>query len=145
MIPSLATIMGRIVRVILIGSLVSVLAVSLFLNVYFYLELSKTNPEEETAGSSFFSFVFGPTMQNLSEGNLYLNMTLDVVDGNLTVRAEINSDEYNPKAFLVLQFDSDNNGTIDIRYWPNMMITTIASAGMMHNFSSTQTITQEKA
>ncbi len=56
-------------------------------------------------------------MQNLTEGNLYLNMTFEVVDGNLTVKAEINDDEYTPKAFLALQFDSDNNGTIDIRYW----------------------------
>ncbi len=54
MILSLETIMGTIVRAILIGSLVSVLAVSLFFNVYFYLELPKTRLEEEVAGSSFF-------------------------------------------------------------------------------------------
>jgi len=41
-----------------------------------------------------------------------------VVGGNLTVKAEVNAGEYNPNAFLALQFDSDNNGTIDIRYWP---------------------------
>jgi hypothetical protein len=57
-------------------------------------------------------------MQNMTRGNLYLNLTFDVVEGNITVKAEINTDSYNPDAFLALQFDSDANGTIDIRYWP---------------------------
>lgn len=54
-------------------------------------------------------------MQNLTTGNLCLNLTFDVVKDNLTVKAEINADGFDPNAFLALQFDSDNNGTIDIR------------------------------
>jgi hypothetical protein len=57
-------------------------------------------------------------MQNMTRGNLYLNLTFNVVEGNITVKAEINTDSYNPDAFLALQFDSDGNGTIDLRYWP---------------------------
>jgi hypothetical protein len=57
-------------------------------------------------------------MQNITTGNLYLNLTFDTYEGNLTVKAEINADSYDSNAVLALQFDSDNNGTIDIRYWP---------------------------
>jgi hypothetical protein len=97
--------------------LICFLLVSLASNVYFYLK------DAQEAGrpmhhSSFFSFVIGPSMQNMTRGNLYLNLTFDVVEGNITVKAEINTDSYNPDAFLALQFDSDANGTIDIRYWP---------------------------
>jgi hypothetical protein len=54
-------------------------------------------------------------MQNITEGDLYLNLTFDTYNGNLTVKAEINADGYDSNAVLALQFDSDNNGTIDIR------------------------------
>jgi hypothetical protein len=88
--------------------------IALFLEGYFYLKSVEKNSEKEPH-STFFSFVFGPTMQNITSGNLYLNLTFDVVGGNLTVKAEVNADSYNPDAVLALQFDSDNNGTIDIR------------------------------
>jgi hypothetical protein len=91
------------------------LAVSLGLNGYFYLKLSSN---QQVQNGTFFSFVFSPTMQNITRGNLYLNMTFAIVDENLTVKAEVNTENYNPNAFLALQFDSDNNGTIDVPYWP---------------------------
>jgi hypothetical protein len=89
------------------------LAFSLLLSGYLYYELNKSTEHHST----FFSFVFSPKMQNLTSGNLYLNLTFDIVKGNLTVKAEVNADSYNEDAFLALQFDSDNNGTIDIRQW----------------------------
>jgi len=100
---------------ILLVVLTVCLAISLFFNGYLYYKL--TRPSEHHS-SKFFSFVFGPTQQNITKGNLYLNLTFDVVEGNLTVKAEVNADEYNSDAFLALQFDSDNNGTIDIPYLP---------------------------
>jgi len=88
------------------------LAVSLFFNGYLYFQNQLVTNEEEH-GPTFFSFAFGPAMQNLVNGTLYLNLTFDVVEGNLTVKAEVNTESYNPYASLALQFDSDNNGTID--------------------------------
>jgi len=90
------------------------LAISLGFNGYTY----KFTSDQATHHNKFFSFVFGPTMQNVTQGNLYLNMTFDIEEGNLTVKAEVNTDSYNANAFLALQFDSDNNGTIDIHYNP---------------------------
>jgi len=87
------------------------LAGSLLANVYFHFRLQHSSP-------TFFSFVWGPTAQKLVNGTLHLNLTFDVADGNLTVKAEVNAERYNPDVYLALQFDSDNNGTIDIRYWP---------------------------
>jgi hypothetical protein len=55
-------------------------------------------------------------MQKIVAGNLYLNLTFDIVEGNLTIKAEVSTDSHNSSSFLALQFDSDNNGTIDIRY-----------------------------
>lgn len=94
--------------------LIVCLALSLILNGYLYYRLTILT---ERHSPTFFSFVFSPTMQNITNGNLYLNLTFDVVEGNLTVRADVNKDSYSPDAVLALQFDSDNNGTIDIRYW----------------------------
>jgi len=102
-------------KTMLVAGLTVCLAVSLFFNGYLYYKL--TRPLEHYS-PTFFSFVFGPTMQNITSGNLYLNLTFDIVEGNLTVKAEVNTDSYNRYAALALQFDSDNNGTIDIRYWP---------------------------
>ena len=102
-------------KTMLVAGLTVCLAVSLFFNGYLYYKLTRSL---EHYSPTFFSFVFGPTMQNITSGNLYLNLTFDIVEGNLTVKAEVNAESYNPNAFLALQFDSDNNGTIDIRYWP---------------------------
>jgi len=99
-------------RKVAFAVLVVCLVVSLFFNGYLYYQLtSKHSP-------TFFSFVFDSTMQKLVNGTLYLNLTFEVVEGNLTVKAEVNAESYNRYAALALQFDSDNNGTIDIRYWP---------------------------
>lgn len=92
------------------------LVISFVFNGYFFWKLTKT--DQQVHHSMFFSFVFGPTMQNITRDNLYVNMTFDVVEGNLTVKTEVNTESYNPDAVLALQFDSDNNGTIDIRYSP---------------------------
>jgi len=98
-------------RKVAFAVLVVCLVVSLFFNGYLYYQLtSKHSP-------TFFSFVFDSTMQKLVNGTLYLNLTFEVVEGNLTVKAEVNAESYNRYAALALQFDSDNNGTIDIRYW----------------------------
>jgi hypothetical protein len=94
------------------------LAFSLLFSGYLYYKLNKSTEHHST----FFSFVFSPKMgysskmQNLTVGNLYLNLTFDVFEGNLTVKAEINADSYDEYAALALQFDSDNNGTIDPAY-----------------------------
>jgi hypothetical protein len=93
--------------------LVVCLAISLFFDGYFYWKLAEEN-SRPMHHSTFFSFVFGPSQQNISAGNIYLNLTFDTVEGNLTVKAEVNAENYNPNSFLTLQFDSDNNGTIDI-------------------------------
>ena len=93
------------------------LAVSLLFNGYFYIMLSN-NGNDANYKPAFFSFAFGSSMQKLVNGTLWLNLTFNVVDGNLTVKAEVNTESYNSKAFLALQFDSDNNGTIDIHYNP---------------------------
>jgi len=98
---------------VLVVVLAICLTISLGFNGYTYLKLTSDQPPYHI---TFFSFVFGPTMQNITQGNLYLNMTFDIEEGNLTVKAEVNTDSYNPNAFLALQFDSDNNGTIDIPY-----------------------------
>jgi len=95
------------------------LSIALFFDGYLYFKNVGKSPQEEHH-STFFSFVFGPTMQNITKGNLYLNLTFDTVESNLTVKAEINADSYNPDAVLALQFDSDNNGTIDIPYLPEL-------------------------
>ena len=101
-------------KTMLIAGLTVCLAVSLFFNGYIYYQLtSKHSP-------AFFSFVFDSTMQKLVNGTLYLNLTFEVVEGNLTVKAEVNAESYNRYAALALQFDSDNNGTIDIRYWEEL-------------------------
>jgi len=88
------------------------LGVSLIVNGYFYVRFS--NRLEEGHSPTSFSFVWGPTAQKIVNGTLYLNLTFDVVGGNLTVKTEVNGGAYNPNAVLALQFDSDNNGTIDI-------------------------------
>ncbi len=97
----------------LIAVLAVCLAISLFFNGYVYWKLSEEN-NNPMHHSTFFSFVFGSAQQNISAGNLYLNVTFSTAEGNLTVKAEVNAENYSSNAFLALQFDSDNNGTIDI-------------------------------
>jgi hypothetical protein len=95
------------------------LLISLLLSVYLHSRFLERQQERH---STFFSFVFGPTMQNITTGDLYINLTFDTYMGNLTVKAEINADSYDSNAVLALQFDSDNNGTMDIRYWPEFEV-----------------------
>lgn len=94
--------------------LTTLLVISLVVNAYLYIRLF-SGSQTPMRHSTFFSFVFGPTMQNITKGDLCMNLTFDVFEGNLTVKAEVNADSFDPNIFLALQFDSDNNGTIDIR------------------------------
>jgi hypothetical protein len=88
------------------------LLASLLFSAYLYSRLLE---RQQAHHSTFFSFVFSPTMQNITTGNLYLNLTFDTYLENLTVKAKVNADNYDSNAVLALQFDSDNNGTIGIR------------------------------
>lgn len=99
------------VEKVLAGVLAIALAVSLFFNAYLYLG---QKPKEEEHSSTFFSFSWDRFSQKLLNETLYLNLTFDIVNENLTVKAEVYLGYYDPYATLALQFDSDNNGTLDI-------------------------------
>ncbi len=107
--------MGGKTSWILTSALAVCLVFSLSFVIYDYLSPTGNQPAHH---STFFSFVFDPKSQNLTSGNQYLNLTFDIIEGNLTVKVEVNTEGYNSNAFLALQFDSDNNGTIDVPYVP---------------------------
>lgn len=99
-------------RFSLLAVLLVCLTVSLIFNGYLHYELTRSR---EYHSPTFFSFVFGTTQQKIVNRTLYLNLTFNVIGENLTVKAEVNGGEYSSDAVLALQFDSDDNGTIDIR------------------------------
>jgi len=100
-----------------------VLASAFVFAVYAYWSLSITN--SSSASKKSFSFIWGPEAQNITLGTLYLNMTFEIVNGNLSIVAKINDDEYgaNPafsqefetwgKDGLDLVLDRNDNGKID--------------------------------
>jgi len=102
-------------KTMLIAGLTVCLAVSLFFNGYFYYELTKP---AEHQGPTFFSFVWSPEQQNITEGPLYVNMTFERIGNNLSVIIKINDDDYNALPAwspdkLITVFDANGNGTID--------------------------------
>jgi len=101
-------------KTMLIAGLTVCLAVSLFFNGYFYYELTKP---AEHQGPTFFSFVWSPEQQNITEGPLYVNMTFERIGEILSVIIEINDDDYQcghwtaPDA-LILWFDVNGDGYV---------------------------------
>jgi len=101
-------------KMILIAVLAVCLAVSLFFNGYLYYDLTRS---AEHQSSTFFSFVWSPEAQNITEGPLYINMTFERIGENLSVIIRINDDDYDvmeanwsivPDALIVC-FDFDGN------------------------------------
>ena len=109
-------------KTMLVAGLTVCLAVSLFFNGYLYYEL--TRPTEHQS-PTFFSFVWSPEQQNITEGPLYINMTFERIDENLSVIIKINDDDYHAGGgeqcpdFLLIVFDFDGDGEADLGmgYW----------------------------
>jgi len=103
------------------------LVVSLLFNGYFYIMLSN-NGDEANYGPAFFSFVWSPEQQNITEGPLYVNMTFERTGNNLSVTIKINDDDYNvlydqfhiKSDTLIICFDSygnDSSITLDDTFY----------------------------
>jgi len=106
-------------KMMLIAVLAVCLVVSLFFNGYLYYDLTRS---AEHQSPTFFSFVWSPEAQNITEGPLYINMTFERIGENLSVTIKINDDDYcvtgsggtGPDA-LLLWFDVNGDGYIS---WP---------------------------
>jgi hypothetical protein len=105
-------------KTMLVAGLTVCLAVSLFFNGYLYYKL--TRPLEHHS-PTFFSFVWSPEQQDITEGPLYVNMTFERIGENLSVIIKINDDDCNALPYLtpwspdklIIVFDANGNGTID--------------------------------
>lgn len=95
------------------------LVASLSLNAFLYNNLAHSYNH-----SSFHSFRWGPAEQNIvPNGTLYINMTFERVDGNLTMTVKINDDDYNVQwkepDYLLLQFEDFKyyDYPYPVRFW----------------------------